>query len=116
MEVRCRDSDDPTGKAIDLAVEHASGPTPRRPFGPLEFWEILKSEGFYCVDGNPLRPVPHGIATDGWGCFFALIILNHAFGKRLINGDTVKQIYWMKGMLDDQTIPETAPKGPSNII
>ena len=96
MEIACEEREDPVGQALALALEYAPGPTARRPFGPHEFWAVLEEKGFHFVEGRPLRKVTDPGRVEEWGSFFALLILNHAVSRKLIDGDAVARIYSMR--------------------
>jgi hypothetical protein len=86
MQLLHRESPDPIGRALEVAVRVAANGTPDHPVTPEIFWEDLKQDGFYFANDPP--------GSDEHGRFFAHLVLDHAFALGRITGNVAQHHYW----------------------
>ncbi len=94
MEIRHPDSFDPIAKALEYVGQWVGDHTEDHPLTPERFWTRLKENGFVVV-GRSTDP-------EDYGRFFALLVLDHAFGKELVGGNIAQHHYWARrpGVVD----------------
>jgi hypothetical protein len=88
MQVRHPETDDPIGRALDVAVVCAKDGTQDHPLTPERFWEGLKEDGFFFAQDPP--------GSDAYGRFFAHVVLDHAVALSRVAGNTALHHYWSK--------------------
>ena len=88
MQLLHPESNDPIGRALECAVQHAADGTEDHPLTPELFWEDLKRDGFYFKD--------HPTGDDEHGRFFAHLVLDHAVALQRIAGNTALHHYWAR--------------------
>jgi hypothetical protein len=79
-------SSDPIARGLEVATRSVSNRTPNEAITPERLWEDLKADGFYFPHDPP--------GSDEHGRFFAHLVLDHAYGLRLIAGNTAEHRYW----------------------
>ncbi|MHB8351401.1 MAG: hypothetical protein ACYDFT_01710 [Thermoplasmata archaeon] len=92
---------DPTTDALALLGRLASERSREDPLRPARLWEELRGLGFYFMstgrDGRIQRiPEADGGRIALWGEFYAALLLEHAAGTGLLDGDPTTDSYWKK--------------------
>ncbi|HTT14425.1 MAG TPA: hypothetical protein VMG81_01415 [Thermoplasmata archaeon] len=89
MQLKHPKSDDPIGRALEVAVQVAKDGTQDHPITPERFWEDLQADGFYFPNDPP--------GSDEHGRFFAHVVLDHAVALGRITGNIALHHYWAIG-------------------
>ncbi|MFZ1023417.1 MAG: hypothetical protein WAN87_04715 [Thermoplasmata archaeon] len=86
MQLRHPETNDPIGRALQVAERFAQDGTEDHPLTPELFWEDLKRDGFFFPNDPP--------GSGEHGRFFAHLVLDHAVALQRITGNTALHHYW----------------------